>query len=87
MISKPPAWPVKRAVLTWHGMNPFKMIGKPHMRASAMVPGPALVMMVSHAVIHSAMFVTNPRTFTLSPPLKDLQDNAVHEAQHVRLAR
>ena len=57
-------------------------MGKPHMRASAMVPGPAFVMMVSHAVIHSAIFVTNPHTFTFSPPLNDLHNYACLGYKH-----
>lgn len=37
---------------TWQGTLPLSRMGRPLMRASAMVPGPALVMIVSTAAIH-----------------------------------
>lgn len=52
------------------------MMGRPQISASAIVPGPAFVMMVSLAVIHSAMFVTKPHTLTFNPPGKLLHKRA-----------
>mmetsp|Transcript_21581 Transcript_21581/g.69771 ORF Transcript_21581/g.69771 Transcript_21581/m.69771 type:complete len:267 (-) Transcript_21581:322-1122(-) len=49
---------------SWHGMQPLSTTGRPVMSASAMVPGPALVMMASLAPIHSDMLVTKPHTLT-----------------------
>mmetsp|Transcript_24416 Transcript_24416/g.62069 ORF Transcript_24416/g.62069 Transcript_24416/m.62069 type:complete len:209 (-) Transcript_24416:945-1571(-) len=53
---------------SWQGMLPLSRMGRPEMSASAMVPGPALVMMASLAAIHSWMLFTNPVATTLRPP-------------------
>ena len=45
---------------SWHGMAPLSSSGTPRMSASAMVPGPALVMTTSEAPIHSSMLLTKP---------------------------
>mmetsp|Transcript_28271 Transcript_28271/g.64206 ORF Transcript_28271/g.64206 Transcript_28271/m.64206 type:complete len:251 (-) Transcript_28271:610-1362(-) len=42
------------------------MTGSPRMAASAMVPGPALVMRTSQAAIHSSIFLTYPFTITFT---------------------
>mmetsp|Transcript_23950 Transcript_23950/g.65728 ORF Transcript_23950/g.65728 Transcript_23950/m.65728 type:complete len:235 (-) Transcript_23950:655-1359(-) len=43
-------------------------MGRPEIRASAIVPGPALVMMQSHAPIHSWILLTKPVALTGMPP-------------------
>mmetsp|Transcript_946 Transcript_946/g.3615 ORF Transcript_946/g.3615 Transcript_946/m.3615 type:complete len:300 (-) Transcript_946:624-1523(-) len=50
---------------SWHGMKPLSIIGRPQISASAIVPGPAFVIMQSHADMYSDMLFTNPRTHTL----------------------
>lgn len=57
--------PLRRAAApphrrTWHGTLPLSRMGSPAMSASAMVPGPALVMITSDAPIHSWMLSTKP---------------------------
>lgn len=47
--------------LTWPGMKSLRIMGSPLISASAMVPGPALVMMQSQAPIHFSIWVSNPR--------------------------
>mmetsp|Transcript_43128 Transcript_43128/g.63302 ORF Transcript_43128/g.63302 Transcript_43128/m.63302 type:complete len:230 (+) Transcript_43128:496-1185(+) len=51
---------------SWPGRKEESMQGRPEMAASAMVPGPALVMMQSTAPIHSSMFFTKPLTTTFT---------------------
>lgn len=54
--------------VTWQGTLPLSRMGRPLMSASAMVPGPALVMIVSAAPIHSWTLSTNPTATTWLPP-------------------
>mmetsp|Transcript_4132 Transcript_4132/g.7543 ORF Transcript_4132/g.7543 Transcript_4132/m.7543 type:complete len:224 (-) Transcript_4132:174-845(-) len=49
------------------GKNDDKIIGSPQISASAIVPGPALVIMISLARIHSCMLSTKSMINTLTP--------------------
>ena len=51
---------------SWQGTNPLSSTGRPHIKDSAMVPGPALLMIMSLAVIHSGMLSTKPLIVTYS---------------------
>src|ERR1019366_6806007 len=53
---------------SWPGRYQVMRRGSPAQRASAIVPGPALVTTTSGAVIHSAMLVPNPRHAPRRPP-------------------
>lgn len=52
---------------SWQGTKPLSRMGRPMMRDSTMVPGPALVMMMSQAAIHSSMLSTKPCTLMFMP--------------------
>jgi hypothetical protein len=58
------AWKTEfNSLRTWQGTLPLSRMGSPLMRASAMVPGPALVMMVSTAAIHCGQHITADSPF------------------------
>jgi hypothetical protein len=50
--SEPPVKQCVHKAHTWQGTLPLSKMGSPLMSASAIVPGPAFVMMVSTAAIH-----------------------------------
>uniref|UniRef100_A0A0A9GU41 MGDG2 n=1 Tax=Arundo donax TaxID=35708 RepID=A0A0A9GU41_ARUDO len=52
-------------------MKSFRIIGSPLINASAIVPGPAFVMMQSQAPIHFSICFSNPLILTGTFHLRD----------------